>query len=177
MHFYLKGTDFSIFVKTIFKMRLLILILSFHFIGKIKAQDSTLVMTKGDSVVYWAKTQLGATYKWGTCSPGKSFDCSGLTSYAYNKVGLKGSRSSSGLAKLGKETNLENAKPGDLLLFRGTNPKDWSVGHVGIVVSNENGKLDFIHCSSSKRHFGVVITEYYNSGYPKRFIGVRNLCN
>jgi hypothetical protein len=35
--------------------------------------------------------------------------------------------------------------------------------------------LKFIHCSSSKKHFGVVITDYYDSNYPKRFIEARRL--
>ena len=139
------------------------------------AQDSLTWESKADTVITYAKSQLGATYKWGTCKPGECFDCSGLTYYAYKQIGVVCPRSSSGLSNVGSEVPLESCRKGDLLLFRGTNPNDKSVGHVGIVVENRGDELDFIHCSSSSKHFGVVVTEYYGSGYPKRFIKVKRL--
>lgn len=128
---------------------------------------------KADTVIHYAKAQLGVTYKWAACSPGKCFDCSGFTNYAYKHVGVSCLRSSSGLANCGFEIPLDSARKGDMILFTGTNPNDKSVGHVGIILENSTDKLTFIHCSSSKKHFGVVITDYYSSGYPKRYAGVR----
>ncbi len=43
-------------------------------------------------------------------------------------------------------------------------------GHMGIVVSNQNGELQFIHSSSGKAH-GVVITPL-NAYYKGRFVKV-----
>lgn len=154
----------------------ILFIFSFILAFNSLAQSDTLSWeAKADTVVKYAKSQLGATYKWGTCTPGKCFDCSGLTLYAYKQVGIFCPRSSSGLSNVGDEVALDSCRKGDLILFRGTNPNDKSVGHVGIILENNEEGIKFIHCSSSSRHFGVVITDYYDSGYPKRFIKVKRL--
>ena len=62
-----------------------------------------------------------------------------------------------------------------MIVFTGTNPKDKTVGHVGIVISELGEPIKFIHASSSSAHPGVVITSYENSGYVKRFVGIRRL--
>lgn len=128
-----------------------------------------------DSLVKIAKAQIGTPYKWGTSAPGVSFDCSGFTSYVYNHFGIKNSRSSTGYGSLGTAVAIEQAKPGDCILFSGTASGSTTIGHVGIVIENNENGLKFIHCSSSKTHWGVVITDYYKSAYPKRFMGIRRL--
>lgn len=65
---------------------------------------------------------------------------------------------------------LNDVKPADILLFTGTDASRRKVGHVGIVLKNENGIIEFIHSSSSKKHFGVTVTRYNESGYVKRFL-------
>ncbi len=137
-------------------------------------QDS-LSITKSDSIVIVAKSQIGIPYKWATSSPGVSFDCSGFTSYVYSSVGLKHSRSSKAYGQLGTPVSLKDCKKGDCILFTGTAAGSTRIGHVGIVISNDQNGIQFIHCSSSKKHFGVVITDYFNSGYPKRFHSVRRM--
>lgn len=127
-----------------------------------------------DSVVSYAKEFLGTTYVWGGCTP-TGFDCSGFVYYVFQKFQIPVIRTSSGLASMGNEIAIDAAKKGDVILFRGTHPGDKSVGHLGIVISNPGEPLMFIHSSSSKMHYGVVITDYYQSGYPKRFIGIRRL--
>ena len=120
-------------------------------------------------------TQLGVPYKWATSSPNISFDCSGFTSYIYGYFDITKCRSSKGYGAIGTIVSIAEAKKGDCILFSGTNPSDRTIGHVGIVVENSENGLFFIHCSSSKKHFGVVITDYYASGYPKRFLSIRRL--
>lgn len=122
-----------------------------------------------------AKAQIGVPYKYATSNPGVSFDCSGFTSYVYSSFELPNSRSSKDYGSFGKQINLENCQPGDCMIFSGTAPGSTSIGHVGIVVSNDENGIRFIHCSSSTKHFGVVITDYYTSNYPKRFLQVRRL--
>ncbi|MGB0914684.1 MAG: C40 family peptidase [Crocinitomicaceae bacterium] len=151
-------------------LSLILIFTSYFSIG----QDS-LSLSKSDSIVLLAKEQLGTPYKWATSNPGQSFDCSGFTSYVYSTVGLNHSRSSRAYGNLGESVSLENCKKGDCILFTGTAAGSTSIGHVGIVVSNDENGIQFIHCSSSKKHFGVVLTDYYNSGYPKRFHSVRRL--
>ena len=130
---------------------------------------------KADSIVMNAMEQIGVPYKWGTCSPNSSFDCSGFTSYIYKASNVICSRSSKAYATLGTSIPLEECRKGDCIIFSGTAPGSRTPGHVGIIVSNNEGAIKFIHCSSSKKHFGVVVTDYYSSGYPKRFLQIRRL--
>lgn len=122
-----------------------------------------------------AKEQLGVPYKYATSDPGVSFDCSGFTHYVYSSLELPSSRSSKDYGSFGEKVSLETCIPGDCIIFSGTAKGSRTIGHVGIVVSNDENGLKFIHCSSSKKHFGVVITDYYDSNYPKRFLEVRRL--
>ncbi len=140
------------------------------------AQTDTLSQNYiADSLLNTALEQLGVPYKYATSNPGKSFDCSGFTSYVYGSLGLPCSRSSRDYASLGTPIPLESCQKGDCMVFSGTAPGSTTPGHVGIVVSNEDGQIRFIHCSSSSKHFGVVITDYNTSHYPKRFLEVRRM--
>lgn len=130
---------------------------------------------KADSLIKNAQDQIGVKYIYATCKPGVSFDCSGFTSYAYGTVDVQNSRSSKAYGNLGSEVSLDECRKGDCILFTGTNSSIKTIGHVGIVLENNENGLKFIHCSSSKKHFGVVVTDYYESGYPKRFMEVRRL--
>lgn len=130
---------------------------------------------KADSLIANAQAQLGVKYKYATCKPGVSFDCSGFTSYAYGSVDVTNSRSSKAYGKIGTPVKLDECRKGDCILFTGTNSNIRTIGHVGIVIQNDENGLKFIHCSSSKKHFGVTVTDYYDSGYPKRFMEVRRL--
>lgn len=130
---------------------------------------------RADSLITVAESQLGVPYVWATSNPNKSFDCSGFTSYVYGSFDITKCRSSKGYGLLGDKIDLLNARKGDCILFAGTTPGSKTIGHIGIVIQNDENGLKFIHCSSSKRHFGVVVTDYYSSGYPKRFLEVRRL--
>ncbi|PWL33023.1 MAG: NlpC/P60 family protein [Fluviicola sp. XM-24bin1] len=136
-------------------------------------QDTLL--TKSDSIVEIAKAQIGVPYKYATSNPDVSFDCSGFTYYVYSSCDVPSSRSSKAYGKLGTKVSLETCQPGDCMIFSGTAAGSTTIGHVGIVLSNDENGIKFIHCSSSKKHFGVVVTDYYNSNYPKRFLQVRRL--
>ncbi len=137
--------------------------------------DSLTWEAKADTVLKYAYSQVGVPYQWAACAPGKCFDCSGFTMYCYNQVGVRTLRSSSGLASMGYEVPLEACRKGDMILFTGTSPGSKAVGHVGIITKNQNGVIKFIHASSSSAHYGVVETDYYNSGYPKRFVAVKRV--
>lgn len=154
-------------------MKLLTAFILFISFGVVAQSEDWEV--KADSVMEIANTQLGVSYKYGTCRPNTSFDCSGFVSYVYNSCGIDNSRSSRAYGNLGEEVKLSECRKGDCILFAGTQPGSKTIGHVGIVVENNEDGIKFIHCSSSKNHFGVVVTDYYNSGYPKRFIEVRRM--
>lgn len=127
------------------------------------------------ALVSLAKEQLGVTYKYATSDPGISFDCSGYASYVYGSFNIQNSRSSKDYGQFGVKVLLEDCQPGDCMIFSGTAPGSTTIGHVGIVISNDDEGIKFIHCSSSTNHFGVVITDYYTSNYPNRFMQVRRL--
>ena len=130
---------------------------------------------KADSIVKNALEQIGVPYKWGTSSPNISFDCSGFTSYIYNASNVVCSRSSKAYSGLGSSIPLGECRKGDCIIFSGTSPGSNTPGHIGIIVSHTEEQIKFVHCSSSKKHFGVVVTDYYSSGYPKRFLQIRRL--
>jgi cell wall-associated NlpC family hydrolase len=152
-----------------------LVIFLFILCSKLSFGQDSLWVKKADSIVMFAQAQLGVPYKWATSNPDVSFDCSGFTSYVYASNNLPHSRSSKAYGKLGEKVELENCRKGDCIIFTGTAGSGSGIGHVGIVVSNDADGLKFIHCSSSKKHFGVVITDYYNSGYPKRFHSIRRM--
>ncbi|WP_086787442.1 C40 family peptidase, partial [Crossiella equi] len=65
-----------------------------------------------------ALTQLGLPYEWGAVKPGESFDCSGLTSWAYRQAGVTLPRHSTHQA-IGSPVTRENLRPGDLIVWEG----------------------------------------------------------
>ena len=127
-----------------------------------------------DSISSYAQEFIGIPYLWGGTST-KGFDCTGFVYYVFKKFGIKVSRASSGYENKGEKVEMENSKPGDIILFTGTDASVRKVGHAGIVLKNENGLIDFIHSSSSKKHFGVTITRYNSSGYVRRFLRIINV--
>ncbi|RYD76048.1 MAG: CHAP domain-containing protein, partial [Sphingobacteriales bacterium] len=98
------------------------------------------------------------------------FDCSGFVSYVFSNFGFKVPRSSREFSGAGKETSLENAKVGDVLIFTGSNSKVRRIGHVGIVYSIDSDGIKFIHASSGKAH-SVTITEL-DGHYRNRFMKI-----
>jgi len=72
-----------------------------------------------------AATKLGRPYSWGAGGP-NSFDCSGLTSWAFKQVGITLPRSSSAQSTVGKAVAWDELRPGDLVFYYSP------VSHVGI---------------------------------------------
>jgi cell wall-associated NlpC family hydrolase len=66
-------------------------------------------------IINFAKKQLGVPYGWGMESPGKAFDCSGLTQWAYGQAGVTIPRVASDQQRTGTAVNVNNTQPGDLL--------------------------------------------------------------
>jgi len=147
------------------KQLLLILFFSSLFLNA----NIRSIESKRDSIVSYAHSLLKTPYLWGGTSP-KGFDCSGFLYYVYKKYKIKVSRTSSGYINKGNNIEINKVKAADVLLFTGTDSSNRKIGHVGMVINNTDGVIHFIHASSSKKHFGVTITRYNNSGYTKRFI-------
>lgn len=86
----------------------------------------------GAEAVRAAQTQLGKPYKWGATGPG-SYDCSGLTSWAFKQAGVTLPRSSSQQARVGKAVSWDEMQIGDLVFYYSP------VSHVGLYVGD--GKM------------------------------------
>jgi cell wall-associated NlpC family hydrolase len=72
-----------------------------------------------------AATQLGKPYRWGADGP-DSYDCSGLTSWAFRQAGVTLPRSSRQQAQVGSAVSWDAMRPGDLVFYYSP------VSHVGI---------------------------------------------
>lgn len=130
--------------------------------------------TKADSIIGFARTLIGAPYQYACASVEEGFDCSGFTWFVYKEFDIDLPRSSSLQGEAGKPITRKQLKPGDLVVFTGTNTEDRTPGHVGIVTSPE-APVTFIHASSSERHFGVVVSTVEGTGYEKRLLGFRRV--
>ncbi|ARS38729.1 hydrolase [Sphingobacteriaceae bacterium GW460-11-11-14-LB5] len=125
---------------------------------------------QSESLIEFAKSMLGIPYRYATSNPKVGFDCSGFVSYVFSNFGFKVPRSSREFSYAGKETSLENAKVGDVLIFTGSNSRIRRIGHVGIVYSIDENGIKFIHASSGKAH-QVTITDL-DGHYKARFMKI-----
>jgi cell wall-associated NlpC family hydrolase len=126
-------------------------------------------LTVPDSLVAFGKSLVGTPYLYASADPSKGFDCSGFITYVFNHFGIAVPRSSVDFTNVGKEIPNAIARPGDLILFTGTDSTIKIVGHMGIIESNENSNLLFIHSTSGKAK-SVVITPlkgYYEARFVK----------
>lgn len=78
-----------------------------------------------------ALNELGKPYRYGALGPG-TFDCSGLTKFAYGAAGISLPHSAAAQYQSGRRVNRNQLQPGDLIFWRG-------LGHVGLYIGN--GKM------------------------------------
>ena len=126
-------------------------------------------MVTPQAVVAYAKTLLGTPYKYASTDPGEGVDCSGFITYVFHHFDIPVPRASVEFTNAYPEVALANAQEGDLILFTGTDITERTVGHMGIIVSNVNDSIHFIHSTSGKAN-GVTITPldaYYKSRFVK----------
>ena len=86
-----------------------------------------------------AQNQIGVSYRYATSSPGVSFDCSGLTHYAWGQAGVYLPRNSRAQAAATPRVPSAAAQPGDLIFYYSP------ISHVGIYIGG--GRL--IHAPNS----------------------------
>lgn len=126
-------------------------------------------------VVAFAQTLVGTPYKYASTDPKAGFDCSGFITYVFNHFDIAVPRSSADFTDVGKVVPKPDARPGDLILFTGTNNQDPKVGHMGIVTFNSPDTLLFIHSTSGKMN-SVTVTPF-NEYYQSRFVKVIRIFN
>ena len=86
-----------------------------------------------------ARAQVGKAYRYGAAGP-DSYDCSGLTQYAYRSAGIELPHSSRQQSELGTPVDRANLMPGDLVFFYEP------VSHVGIYI----GDGQMVHAGSEE---------------------------
>lgn len=108
--------------------------------------------------VQTAYEQIGKPYRWGAAGP-DSFDCSGLTMFAWRKAGVGLPHSSRAQFSATKRVARENLQPGDLVFFGSP------IHHVGIYIGNGN----MINSPESGEHVGIrsmARRDYAGAGRP-----------
>jgi len=123
-----------------------------------------------DSLIRVASSYVGVPYRYGGCSPETGFDCSGFVTYIFRQFGVELPRSSADMITVGREIPLDSVAKGDIVLFAGSNRHSRPIGHSGIVVSEADEPLRFIH-SATSNHQGIIVTEYERYEYYRsRFV-------
>jgi cell wall-associated NlpC family hydrolase len=101
--------------------------------------------TLGQRAARLALRAVGVPYVSGGSSPSSGFDCSGLVSWAYGRLGVRLPHSSYALYDRGRRVARSRLKTGDLVFFYG-------LGHVGMYL----GRGRMVHAPSSGRPVEVV---------------------
>lgn len=97
----------------------------------------------GVRAVRIARQQLGVPYVYGGSSP-SGFDCSGLVSWVYGRLGVGLPHNAAALYGVGRRISLASMRPGDLVFFSG-------LGHVGLYIGH--GRM--IHAPQSGRNVEI----------------------
>jgi cell wall-associated NlpC family hydrolase len=126
--------------------------------------------SNAQNIVRYAKQFEGVKYKWGGATE-LGMDCSGLVFESFRKFEIYLPRISRDMAKKGRKISLTKVKDGDLLFFRTKNRRN-AINHVGLVVSSKNGKVKFIHATSSN---GVITSFISESYWSKIFVEARKI--
>ena len=83
-----------------------------------------------------AQKYVGTPYVWGGSSPETGFDCSGYVCWVYNQNGYDvGRTTANGLWQKSQHISEAEAKPGDLVFFKGTYDTP-GMSHTGIYLGN-----------------------------------------
>ncbi len=119
-----------------------------------------------EDVVDLAARQIGRPYVWGAEGP-NAFDCSGLTQYVYQKVGIGLPRRAINQSQFGDAAG-RRLERGDLLFFSNDSRRSL-VTHVGIY---EGGGMMI---DASKRHGRVRRDNFDDPFWVERFMFARRV--
>jgi cell wall-associated NlpC family hydrolase len=101
-----------------------------------------------------ARAQVGKAYQYGGAGP-DSFDCSGLTSFAYRAAGIELPRRSADQANVGIPVAGADLQPGDLVFYYSP------ISHVGIYVGD--GVIAHAATESTGVEYHSILMEGYNT--------------
>nr|WP_249115247.1 C40 family peptidase [Desulfolutivibrio sulfodismutans] len=118
-----------------------------------------------DQLLRGAFALLGTRYRSGGDTPSTGFDCSGFTTWVFNRYGINLPRSSREQFQIGQQVAKTSLKKGDLVFFGSKR----GISHVGIYL--ENGK--FIHSASNGKN--VQVSNLEEDYWKQRYAGGRRV--
>jgi cell wall-associated NlpC family hydrolase len=102
-----------------------------------------------EAFVTYALSLKGTPYVYGSTDPTVGVDCSGLVTAVFNYFNIAVPRRTIDFKNAEKKITLEEAKPGDIVLFTGSDLSLRKPGHMGIITAV--GKdIEFVHASSGQ---------------------------
>lgn len=107
-----------------------------------------------------AESYLGVPYVWSGASP-SGFDCSGLVSYVYGRLGMSIPHNAAQQYRFGTPVDRDDLVPGDVVFFD-------RLRHNGIYV----GDGRFVHAASLG---GVKLARLEDEWFRQRWVGARRL--
>lgn len=110
-----------------------------------------------------ARSKSGAPYAYGATGP-SSFDCSGLTQWAFKQAGMSLPRTSFAQYALGTSVSRSNVQPGDLVFFSTAGA---GASHVGIATSSST----VISATSS----GVMEHSFTSGYWSQHYVGAKRV--
>lgn len=99
-----------------------------------------------------AQSQVGVPYVYGGSTPGKGFDCSGLTSWAWREAGYAIPRTSASQYSFTERISRDQLRPGDLVFYGYS-----GVSHVVMYIGGGN----IVHAPGSGRYVRVEALSSY----------------
>ena len=95
----------------------------------------TVSAETGRRAVTYAQSQLGKPYEWGADGP-DTYDCSGLTMWAYAQVGVQIDHWTGYQWEQGAQVSTAQMRPGDLAFFASDTSDPDTIHHVGMYIGN-----------------------------------------
>ncbi len=130
--------------------------------GDYEIPPEALTDTRFANMIREAERYLGYPYVWGGSNPSTSFDCSGFVCWVINHCGNGwnvGRTTANGLLNRCTRIPASEARPGDLIFFKGTYDVK-GASHVGIYV----GDGMMLHCGSPIQYTSIN-TNYWRKHF------------
>lgn len=138
---------------------IIITLVSFLLVANLwsRHKDRRITLYDGEGIIEIADQYIGTPYKSGGNSPA-GFDCSGFTSFVYQKAGYTLSRTADG--QYSELNVVKKPQIGDLVFFRISGNR---ISHVGIYAGN----LKMIHAPSSGKtvEYADMTIGYWKTRY------------
>jgi cell wall-associated NlpC family hydrolase len=133
--------------------------------GDVGAPNQTVV----SAAIAAARAQLGKPYQWGATGP-NSFDCSGLTGWAYGHAGVGLPRTSREQWFAGPHPGLGYLQPGDLLFWAPDTSNAATIHHVAIYIGGDK-MIAAPHTGADVAIQSVYLTGYIGAVRPTAAAG------